>query len=627
MSRKRYCFLDFETEGIDPRPQYPPRPVGVALIEPGKKPRYYAWGHTCKNNCTRDDAARVLRGVWATRDLVIVAHNGKFDLEIAEEHFGLTFPHYEFWEDTMLLAFLHDPYNRDLELKSLAHKICGLEPEERDELKEWIVENIPEAKRKKSTWARYICKAPGDLVGRYAVGDVVRTQALFEHLLPMVLDDDMGAAYDREKKLTPILIRAERDGMPVDRERLKKDVGPEGTYPQHLAAADKWIFDYLGVGSFNVDSGDELAECIERGGFAPNGFLLTPTGKKSTAKESIEYAVVDLQLQAVLAYRQALATCIRTFLEPWLIMSEKDGVVHTQWRATAQDAGGGARTGRLSSSPNLQNIPTEFEKFQALFDEVDMHGAMGFPHLPSVRSYVVAGSRGMILCGRDYSSQELRVLAHYEDDVMAQRYREDPAADLHAFVSELVSEMGLPLDPDPKVGRKIAKTVNFLKVYGGGAATLAVKIRRTLDESRRILSIYEQVVPGLKELNRDIKARARMNQPIRTLGGRLYYCEPPRVVNGRYMTFDYKLLNYLIQGGSADQTKEAVIRFDEHPKRKDSKLLLTVHDEVLITAPKKAWKPEMLALKESMENAFKLEVPVLSEGEVGYRWTEMQPCE
>lgn len=957
----KLAVVDFETEGIQARPEYPPKPVGVAVREPGaRKGKYHCWGHPGENNCSPEEAKRRLSALWSDPSVCIAFHNAKFDEEVALVHMGLPLLAPSRVHDSMVLGFLDDPYARTLELKPMAEKHLGEPPVERDELRDWIVENVAGAKHAKKEWGRHICKAPANVVGPYAVGDVDRTHGLVKKLLPMITERGMNESYMRELKLSPILIENERSGVCVDLPKLENDVA---LYNAALTRVDEWVRKKLKAKELNLDEREELSHAIDKAGLATGGWLLTPTGKMSTSKESLEHALKDKLLVAVLSYRGSLATCLRTFMEPWLsVAREAKGRIHTRWHSTRGAEQFGARTGRLcvakgalvmqpgrsvpiqdvrvgdlvycfddalrptlkpvtwagktgvkkvlrlhwigtgrhttgtldvtpnhpirlwsgeykkakdlmvgdsvlamhrgkkdynylcisrygkevkeavficdtlhgpgrkgragdhvhhkdedkfnddpqnlerlsatehtaqhgrelwargkmgnavrigsahpnykgvtkrrllsalkqnnhrilktavhlnmgygtlkarlrehgldwrgqslksnarkvaldrariiegrrihaeqgqnaaqryigvnyykwrnlqklfgfepltfqrgyaltddrrfnhkitrievlddpvpvydlevegahnfianelcthnSSTPNFQNIPTLFEDEQKLFASVrffERLKSLDLPPLPTVRSYIVADSKGSVLCGRDYTSQELRVLAHYEDGVLARQYREDPRMDVHQFVADMLNKQF-----SLSVTRQGGKTLNFLKVYGGGVAKLAVKLGVDMDTAKRIMNAYLSVFPGLKDLNKDMKQRGQAGQPIRTLGGRLYYAEPPRVINNVMRTFEYKLLNYLVQGSSADMTKEAVIRYNE--VRGDSRLIMTVHDEVLTCAAKGAWKKEMRKLKEAMESV-EIDVPLLSEGSVGYRWTEMEDCD
>lgn len=624
MARTRYVHLDYETEGIEGRPSFPPRPVGAALSVGDTKPKYYAWGHPGGNNCTQADFKRILKSELERPDTSLIAHNDKFEHEVTEQQMGVRMPPPERCHDTMILGFLDDPYAYTLELKPMATRYLGEAATERDELKDWIVTNVPEAKQKKSEWGRYICRAPADLVGRYAIGDVTRTRDLFKLLHKKVVSErGMGEPYLREMRLIPVLIENEREGLTVDMPLLTADVQ---RYNKALEQVDDWIRKRVRSPGLVVDEREQLADAIDKCGKAKNGWLLTPTGKRSTKRESLEHALSDKLLMGALAYRGSLATCLRTFMQPWLNTALRhNGRIYTSWHSTRGADDYGARTGRLSSTPNLQNIPTEFEDEAKIFKATGFDKVMAqlkLPALPMVRSYIIS-EKGRVLCGRDYNSQELRVLAHYEDGTLSEQYNADPKLDVHQFVANMI----LGDYPDVNLGanpRRTCKTLNFLKVYGGGKAKLAMKLGIDMDTAGEIMTAYMNVFPGLADLNKDMKRRERDNEPIKTLGGRLYYAEPPRVIKGRLQTFGYKLLNYLVQGSSADMTKEAVLRYNA--VRKESRLLLTVHDEVVITSPQKAAKREMALLREAMESV-KLDVPVISEGEMGTRWTEMQACE
>ena len=192
--------IDFETEAIQPYPDYSPKPVGVSIWLADKPaPEYYAWGHPSGNNCTWEDAKRALAAIWAEPMLM---HNARFDLAVAEKWMGLRWPkeHLEV-HDTLYLLFLHNPHAPSLSLKPSAKRLLGMEPEEQGAVRLHLAGMGIKGK----DWAAHISKAPGELVGKYADGDVIRTRRLFEHLLPEINRAGMLDAYRREQRLAPIL--------------------------------------------------------------------------------------------------------------------------------------------------------------------------------------------------------------------------------------------------------------------------------------------------------------------------------------------------------------------------------------------------------------------------------------
>lgn len=172
--------FDFESEEIQNRPLYPPRPVGLALhVLSGhmKQTKYYAWGHPTGNNCVEGDAMHVAWELLQDPETFWIAHNTAFDASIMVEHWGLEFP-YDRSADTMLLAFLHNPYG-ELSLKPLAEKHLGLPPEEQDVVQQWLIRHGVVRSNDKQ-WGAHISKAPAEVVGPYAIGDVIRTKGLFD---------------------------------------------------------------------------------------------------------------------------------------------------------------------------------------------------------------------------------------------------------------------------------------------------------------------------------------------------------------------------------------------------------------------------------------------------------------
>jgi len=614
--------VDFETMGIEGRPAYPPVPVGVAVKWPGKPGKYYAWGHPTDNNSTWDEAKEVLLKAAAHKDGVL-CQNMKFDLDVAETHMGVNLGQVAI-HDTMFLLFLDDPHQTELSLKPSAERLLGLPPEEQDAVGEWLIKHQPikgvkisRSKNSERYFGRYIAFAPGStVVGPYAIGDVDRTAQLFDLLYPKTVERGMLAAYERELKLLPILLEMERQGLPVDLRQLEIDVA---SYSVWLGNINKWITKTLGISakdtSFNLDSGEQLmAALIAAGKADADQVPRTPTGKFQTNKEALLIAVTDKPLLAMLKYRTQLSTCLNTFMRPWLAIARRSGgLIFTTWNQTKAPSGDhsvGTRTGRLSSTPNFQNIPKEFSPI--FHHEAPKKGLpkcpfKTMPALPRVRSYIIP-FKGHVLIDRDYSQQEPRILAHFDGGSLLQKYLEDPWIDFHDYAKAELAKMGKHYE------RKPVKNTNLGLIYGMGVGKLAAKNDMSVEEAGELKKAILLLYPGLKAMYQDMKLRAKTNQPVRTWGGREYYCEPPRLVEGRIREFDYKLVNVLIQGSAADCTKEALIRYHavKHP---EAKIILNVHDQITVSVPKKLAKGEMQVLRQAMES-IEFDVPMLSEGAV-----------
>lgn len=637
----RVTTIDFETAGIERRPKYPPIPVGVSILKPGqKKSRYYAWGHPQENNCSKEEARNALREVWDSGD-GILCHNSKFDLDVAETHFQLPLPRWERIHDSMFLLFLDDPYSLSLALKPAAHRLLGMAPEERDAVKDWILENVPEMQRnypwpkvnrwgrkfKKPSWGAYICRAPGNLVGKYADGDVVRTAALFNHLYPSIVERGMLPAYDRERKLLPILLRNEREGVRLD---LDGAVKAHKTLAKGMQTCDDWLRKRLKAPTLEVDSDQDLADALDAQGVVSEWVYTTPTkthpeGQRSVSKDNLTPSMFsDKRVAQALGYRNRAQTLMSVFLEHWIDMAEETGRIYTSWnqvKGAGSWGDAGASTGRMSSNPNFQNIPKKWEKAK------EKRGPDDYSHPLFLRSLdPLPLARGLLLpdkgwewLKRDYSQQEYRATAHFEDGVLAAEYRTNPKADMHDYVTELIFKV-----TGVRLPRDTVKTLDFGMLYGMGLAKLAKKLGITVEEARRIKKSWQKALPDVVTMDEEIKQIGKLGGTIVTWGGRVYSVKPPAErKDGGWQTFEYKMLNDLIQGSSADCTKEAMIRYDE--VRKDSRLLIQVHDELNITAPPRASKIEMRKLRDAMGSvgiAFgdepsddgRFRVPMLSEG-------------
>lgn len=620
--------IDFETLPIENRPDYPPEPVGVSIQEPGKKAKYFAWGHpTGGNNCSKADAVRALKAVWNKRPMLF--WNAKFDCEVAMIKMDMPEPDWKLVHDGMFLLYLFDPHAPDLKLKPSSERLLEMAPDEQDAVKEWLWAHraalkleygitFSRADSGKNTWAKYIAYAPGDIVGKYANSDCDRTQKLFRFLYTDIFARGMVPAYDRERRVLPIFLHNEMEGIRVDLPRLRKDVA---LYSQALEDADNWLRKRLKKKDLNLDNDVEVADAFVANKIIPDDqWSWTKGGRGRAPQRSLKKDNLrpeqynDKKVASVFGYRNRLSTCLKMFMIPWLRQGEaRGGVISTNWNQVRGDQGG-TRTGRPSTNnPNFLNISKTWDDK----DDGYVHPAFAkLPELPLVRVYILPDV-GCVFGHRDFNGQELRILGHYEDGALLEAYTENPLMDVHAFVKGLILDItGLDYH------RTQVKVTNFRRIYGGGAPATAGALNISMDAAKELLRAHGRALPGVQDLNKEIKAMVARGEPIVTWGGREYYCEPPRFDErfGRHMTYEYKLLNYLIQGSAADITKQALINYDQHPGRR-GRFLVTVYDEINASMPKTIWKQEMEILRECME-CIDLDVPLLSDGKMGISWGE-----
>ena len=595
--------IDFETKRIINGSGLAPRPVGVSIQRLGFPSQYYAWGHPTNNNCVEENARAVLTKVWNSGEQLIF-HNAKFDISVAVEHFGLEWPEGRF-DDTMYLLYLYNPIATTLSLKPNSETLLGLPSSEQDELKDWLIRNqkkewLSEGDKSvnRTNAGAYISFAPGDLVGRYAEGDTRRTGLMYEFLAPKIQMMNMWSAYQREIALTRIGYDMESVGVRVDREGLLRD--REKFIPIQNAVADR-IRILLQCPGLDPGNPGELAKALEASPLA-SPLPRTPTGRLSTAADSLEAAIHDKELLRCIRYWKTLQTLVGTFFKNWIRFSARDGNVHPSWNQVRGEHFG-TRTGRFScSEPNLTNVPTEFD--DPIFVGLE---------IPMMRKYILP-DEGCVIVPADYNGQEMRGLAHFAEGRAMEIYRDDPRADFHEVAARLVKETsGL------SIKRKQAKITGFSLIYGAGVPALAAQLGVDPGEAATIKNAYLKAIPGLADFQRTFDYRSE----VRTWGGRIIPVEPARMYKGRLWTFNYKLCNYLIQGSAADQTKEALVRYDRTREYGDA--LMTVHDEIVIQVPLEHLGTEVKLLKAAMEDQPGWDVPFVAEVEYGKNWHDLEP--
>lgn len=595
--------IDFETMPIIQGSGRAPKPVGVSigLVGDLASHRYYAFGHPTKNNCTEEEAMVALRKVWSPG---VLFHHGVFDQSVAIEHWG--FEWIDEYHDTMFLIYLFDPLAASVALKPSAERILGMPPDEQDAVGDWLKANgrIPSNTKE---WGAHIWEAPGDLVGRYAIGDTVRTARLYTELYDCILMRGAEEPYLREIRLSRILYEAEYSGVRIDRERLRRDIP---VFELMLEQSGNAIRTRLG--DHPIDTPAQVAAALTAAGYV---LRKTPTGRISTAQDALHEAIKDdKDLLGLLEYRAALKTLLGTFMRPWLILSERDGRLHPSWNSVRGD-NYGTRTGRLScSNPNLQNVPTDFE--------FDYNGVLnGFLPVPYMRVYILP-EEGEVILSADFNGQEMRLLAHFAEGKASEIYNNDPRADFHEIVVGLVEETSGSVwtSNTAKGKRKQAKITGFSLIYGAGVPALAAQLGIPGNEASTIKRAYLRALPGLSDFQSSVSQRSE----VRTWGGRIIPVQPPKYnEDGSVWTFNYKLVNHLIQGTAADQTKESIIAY-HGDSNKRGRFLMTVHDENVVSVKQECLYDEIAVLASAMETLPGFDVPFIVEMEYGQNWHEME---
>ncbi len=397
--------------------------------------------------------------------------------------------------------------------------------------------------------------------------------------------------FDIELPLAEVLADMQIEGMYIDKERLAAFGAMLGERIDTLSAE---IYQMAGV-EFNINSPKQLGEVLfEKLNLSPK--KKTKSGY-STGAEVLEnlrdkHPIID----AVLEYRRA-AKLKSTYCDGLAaVISEKTHRIHSVFNQTV------TVTGRISSTePNMQNIPTRTELGR------------------EIRKMFVA-EYGKIFVDADYSQIELRVLAAIADD-KAMKDAFLKGADIHTETAAQV--LKIPADKVTKEQRSGAKAVNFGIVYGIGEFSLAKDLKISVKEAREYIEGYLEHYSGVRDYMERIKAEARNNGYVKTLMNRIRYIPELKSSNYNTRMFGERVaLNTPIQGTAADIIKLAMVRVHKRLKEEglESKLVLQVHDELIIEAVPEEEEKVRKILKQEMENAADIGVPLVADMASGRSW-------
>ncbi len=394
-----------------------------------------------------------------------------------------------------------------------------------------------------------------------------------------------------ELPLAKVLFSMERAGVTVDCDRFSEF---SEKFCAELEGLTQRIYMLAGT-QFNLNSPSQLSEILfEQLGFAPKGIKRTARGYSTNADVLEKLAEEHEIAQCILDYRavQKLQSTYIDGIRPLV----KGGVIHTTYNQTA------TTTGRLSSTnPNLQNIPIRTDAGREL------------------RKLFIA-SEGNILIDADYSQIELRLLAHFSGcKALIEAY--GAGEDIHAATAARV--FGVSLGEVTPAMRRKAKSVNFGIIYGMSAFGLAKDIGVSTGEAQQYIDRYFAAHPEVKAYMEENVRRAREDGYVTTVLGRKRYIPEIKSANFNTRSFGERAaMNMPLQGSAADIIKIAMLRVASRLETEGlrTRLVLQVHDELVLDAPEEEADRAAKLLKEEMEGAVALKVPLIAEVSRGRSW-------
>jgi DNA polymerase-1 len=526
-----------------------------------------------------ENFVNIFKPIFENEKIKKISSNSKLDIS-ALRNIGIEAVGFYF--DTMLASYILDPDQRhatdDLAVKYLKYKPISFSS---------LVEN-----KKKSSLLFDVDTAPLSL---YSCENADATYRLYEVLNEELEKEGLTKlAYDVEFPLAPVLEDMEREGVKLDTSVLKS---LSSDMQILLDNYTQKIYECSGT-EFNINSTKQLQEVL----FDKLGLKSgkkTKTGYSTDAKslENLkgEHEIIDFLLD----YRQ-VSKLKSTYTDALSnLINSKTGRIHTSFNQT------GASTGRLSSNdPNLQNIPIRTE--------------MG----REIRKAFVPRDKDHILLSADYSQIELRVMAHISGDeglIKAFKNQED----IHRSTAALVF-MVKPEDVTPDMRRK-AKEVNFGILYGIGPFGLKTRLGVSQYHAKEIINTYFKSFKRVKSFMEESVLRAKEKGYAETLLGRRRFLRNINSNNYVVRQFEERVaINMRVQGTAADMIKLAMINIHNELKKRKAKtrMVLQVHDELLFDAHKDEVNELRPLIKELMENALPLNVPVVADTGVGENWLD-----
>lgn len=404
-------------------------------------------------------------------------------------------------------------------------------------------------------------------------------------------DGTLNVLKNIEIPLAYVLFSMENEGFRIDTNGLKS----YSNYLMEMANALQERIYMLSGEEFNINSPKQLGEVLFDKLQIPHG-KKTKTGYSTSADILEDLAKRYEIVSEVLEYRKVMKLN-STYCEGLIKVADENGKVHTTFNQTV------TVTGRLSSTePNLQNIPIRTDLGKAL------------------RKYFITKSNDYVLIDADYSQIELKVLAHMSKDANM-IYAFKSGADIHTMTASQV--FGIPMEDVTSDLRKRAKAVNFGIVYGIGSFSLSKDLHITNKEAKRYIDSYFTTYPDVFAFIQGLIKDARENGYVKTMMGRIRYIPELSSSNKNLQAFGERAaMNSPIQGTAADIIKIAMINVYNALKKADidARLILQVHDELIIEAHRDCADIARKLLKEEMEKAVSLLVPLTADVATGANW-------
>lgn len=561
--------------------------VGVSFALEANKAAYVPLAH---DDISDEDVPKQLPRDWVLEQLKPllesdqhkkVGQNLKYDSHVLLNH-GITLRGIAF--DTMLESYVLNSTLTRHDMDSLSLQYLG---------KSTIAFEDVAGKGKGQLTFNQI---PIAKASEYAAEDADITLQLHQTLWPKLQAEGklVDVLEDIEIPLVPVLTRMEHTGILLDSECLRQ----QSIELHQLCVALEQQAHVLAGEPFNLNSPKQLQHILfDKLGIEP--LKKTPTGQPSTAEPILQELALEHELPEIIMQYRSMSKLQSTYTDalPQQIC-KRTSRVHTSYHQAV------AATGRLSSSdPNLQNIPIRTEQGRR------------------VRQAFIAPN-GKKLVAADYSQIELRIMAHLSGDQgLLQAFAQ--GEDIHKATASEV--FGVPLAEVSSDQRRSAKAINFGLIYGMSAFGLAKQLRIGRNEAQQYVNLYFEKYPGVKRYMDNIRQQAAEAGYVETLFGRRLYLPEINAKNVQMrQAAERTAINAPMQGTAADIIKRAMISVDQwlQTANLDASMIMQVHDELVFEVAEKDLDALCVGIREHMQNAAQLDVPLIVDIGIGNNWDE-----
>jgi len=435
-----------------------------------------------------------------------------------------------------------------------------------------------------------------EVASNYAAEDADITLRLFNKLNGLLKDKptQIKLLKDIEYPLVLVLSRVEQNGAKIDKDILSEH---SKELSEKIAELSIQAFAIAGE-EFNLDSPKQLLEVLYEKLKLPI-LKKTPKGQPSTNEETLQRLSEEYELPKIILQYRTLAKLKSTYTDSLIkIENPLTGRIHTSYQQAVTS------TGRLSSTePNLQNIPIKTAEGRRIRE-------------------AFVPDKGNILISADYSQIELRIMAHLSKDKnLTHAFNNN--LDVHSATAAEV--FGVDLDDVTQDQRRSAKAINFGLMYGMSAFGLTRQLDIPRAEAQKYLDTYFERYTGVKDYMENIKAQAKEDMYVETIMGRRLYLNEINAANGlRRQAAERAAINAPLQGSAADIIKKAMIDIDAFLNKEmpEVKMIMQVHDELIFETPKKNAEEVLSTMKDMMEKAVNLDIPLIAEAAIGANWNE-----